>query len=85
MIKSQGNHNGRRKRHNGGGPTSSFEEWLRMVNAMTLAKHQMSIYELEDDIPREMLQRAFDDGVSAQSFHDARVRPLFYPDDEELP
>ena len=56
-----------------------FEEWLQQLNALTLAAHGMSIYELEDEIPRETWREAYESGVSSQAFAEQMVKPIFYP------
>ena len=58
----------------------AYEEWLQQLNALTLAAHCMSIYELEDDIPRETLREAYEQGISTQVFAENMVRPIFYPE-----
>ena len=58
----------------------SYKSWLNLVNAATLAQYHMSIYELEDDLPEECLWDAFHGGLSPESFVDAEVTPIFWPE-----
>lgn len=58
----------------------TYEEWLKELNSLTLATYYMSIYELEDDIPREELRQAYDMGISSQFFIQKRITPIFYPE-----
>ncbi len=61
-------------------PRPTYEEWLHEENVMTRTKHCMTIYELEDDIPRSVLQREYRAKISAESFVCTYVTPLFYPE-----
>ena len=58
----------------------SFKIWLEVVNMTTLRKHRMSIYELEDDIPREILQEACQAGYTPERFVAVHVTPIFWPE-----
>jgi hypothetical protein len=59
----------------------TYEEWLKELNSLTLATYYMSIYELEDDIPREQLRKAYESGESSRIFVEKRVTPIFYPEE----
>ena len=63
----------------------TFESWLSRVNTLTLTHHFMSIYELYDDIPREVLETAYKRGETPQLFVRRQVTPIFWPDTEPDP
>lgn len=58
----------------------SYDEWLRSVNVMTRTRYFMTIYELEDEIPREVLRKAYETSISAETFVCTYVTPVFYPE-----
>lgn len=59
-----------------------FKEWLGEVNTITLARHHMSIYELEDDIPRAVMKLAYDKGTTPERFVESEVDKIFRLEDE---
>jgi hypothetical protein len=59
-----------------------FKEWLSEVNTITLARHHMSIYELEDDIPRTVMKLAYDKGTTPERFVESEVDKIFRLEDE---
>ena len=60
----------------------SFEEWLDAVNALTRANYHMSIYELEEEISRDVWRRAHVGGILPSQFVDTSVTPVFFPKDD---
>ena len=60
-----------------------YESWIALVNSLTRSTYHMTIYELEDDIPRERLKEAHRRGMTPQQVVDIEVRPVFYLDDGE--
>ena len=60
----------------------SFEEWLLGVNSIVLKRFGMSIYEIEDDVPREALRSAFDGGVNPADFVERYVSAFFLTEED---
>ena len=54
-----------------------FKDWLRLVNSITLARHHMSIYELEDDVSRETCHQAYMSGTEPGDFVEREVAKVF--------
>ena len=62
---------------------ASFEDWMGTVNALTRASFHMSIYELYEEIPREILTTAFQNGIAPRQFVDVTVTPVLFPEEFE--
>ena len=60
----------------------SYERWLKEVNEAVLSRHGMSIFELDDDIPREQLRGKFESGISPRDFVDVEVSMIFMDEED---
>jgi hypothetical protein len=55
---------------------------MQRVNKIVLKRFGMSIYEIDDDIPREQLKRAFDCGVTPVDFVEVEVAGFFLSEED---